>query len=115
MFAAARREHEKLTCWRSKSAPVVHAILLSGGSSFGLDAATGVMRYLEERAIGIETRATRVPLVPAAILYDLASVITKSGRTQPPDIAPAKLRAQIHQSKEMSGRGPVRRSERSSG
>jgi L-aminopeptidase/D-esterase-like protein len=55
-----------------KSAPVVHAILLSGGSTFGLDAATGVMRYLEERAIGIETRAVRVPLVPAAILYDLA-------------------------------------------
>ncbi len=54
------------------SAPVVHAILLSGGSTFGLDAATGVMRYLEERAIGIETRAMRVPLVPAAILYDLA-------------------------------------------
>ena len=55
-----------------KSAPVVHAILLSGGSSFGLDAASGVMRYLEERSIGIETRVTRVPLVPAAILYDLA-------------------------------------------
>ena len=55
-----------------KSAPVVHAILLSGGSTFGLDAATGVMRYLEERSIGIETRVTRVPLVPAAILYDLA-------------------------------------------
>lgn len=49
----------------------VHAILLAGGSSFGLDAASGVVKYLEERSIGIQTRAMRVPLVPAAILYDL--------------------------------------------
>ncbi|MEP7272047.1 MAG: P1 family peptidase, partial [Acidobacteriota bacterium] len=50
---------------------VVHAVVLSGGSAFGLDTATGVMRYLEERGIGFETRAARVPIVPAAILYDL--------------------------------------------
>lgn len=49
----------------------VHAIVLSGGSAFGLDAASGVMRWLEERGIGFETRAARVPIVPAAILYDL--------------------------------------------
>lgn len=49
----------------------VHAVLLSGGSAFGLDAAAGVMRYLEEQGIGFETRAGRVPIVPAAILYDL--------------------------------------------
>lgn len=49
----------------------VHAVLLSGGSAFGLDAATGVMRYLEERGIGFETRVARVPIVPAAILFDL--------------------------------------------
>ena len=49
----------------------VHAVLLAGGSAFGLDAATGVMRYLRERNIGFPTRAARVPIVPAAILYDL--------------------------------------------
>ncbi len=50
----------------------IHAVLLSGGSAFGLDAATGVMRYLEEQKIGFETGAARVPIVPAAVLYDLA-------------------------------------------
>ena len=50
----------------------IHAIVLSGGSAFGLDAATGVMRYLEEKKIGYDTGAAKVPIVPAAILYDLA-------------------------------------------
>lgn len=49
----------------------VHAILLSGGSAFGLDAAGGVMHYLEEQGIGYETLAAKVPIVPAAILFDL--------------------------------------------
>jgi L-aminopeptidase/D-esterase-like protein len=49
----------------------VHAIVLSGGSAFGLDAATGVMRFLEERGIGFDTRVAKVPIVPAAILFDL--------------------------------------------
>ncbi|HEY8549061.1 MAG TPA: P1 family peptidase [Vicinamibacterales bacterium] len=50
---------------------VVHAVVLSGGSAFGLDTASGVMRYLEEKNIGFETAAGPVPIVPAAILYDL--------------------------------------------
>ena len=49
----------------------VHAVLLSGGSAFGLDASGGVMQYLEERSIGYETSAGRVPIVPTAIIYDL--------------------------------------------
>jgi len=49
----------------------VHAVVLSGGSAFGLDTATGVMRYLEERGIGFDTRVARVPIAPAAILFDL--------------------------------------------
>ena len=49
----------------------VHAILLSGGSAFGLAAADGVQRWLEERGIGFETPHGCVPIVPAAILYDL--------------------------------------------
>ncbi len=50
----------------------VHAILLAGGSAFGLDAAGGVMRYLEEQQIGFNTGVAKVPIVPAAILFDLA-------------------------------------------
>ncbi len=49
----------------------VHAVLLGGGSAFGLEAATGVMEYLEEHGIGFDMRVARVPIVPAAILFDL--------------------------------------------
>ena len=49
----------------------VHAVMLAGGSAYGLDAAGGVMRYLEERKIGFNTGAGLVPIVPAAILFDL--------------------------------------------
>jgi L-aminopeptidase/D-esterase-like protein len=58
----------------------VHAIVLAGGSAFGLDAASGVMRYLEEQGIGFDTGAAKVPIVPAAILYDLA---LGSAKTRP--------------------------------
>ena len=50
----------------------VHAVVLAGGSAFGLEAASGVRRYLEHKGIGFETPAAKVPLVPAAIIYDLA-------------------------------------------
>src|SRR5215216_6447819 len=49
----------------------VHAVVLAGGSAFGLDAASGVMRYLEEQKIGFNTGAAKIPIVPSAILYDL--------------------------------------------
>ncbi|MCW5874235.1 MAG: P1 family peptidase [Anaerolineales bacterium] len=49
----------------------VHAIMLAGGSAFGLDAASGAMRYLEERKVGLNVGVARVPIVPAAILFDL--------------------------------------------
>jgi L-aminopeptidase/D-esterase-like protein len=51
--------------------PGAHAILLTGGSAFGLAAAVGVTRWLEERGIGFATPAARVPLVGAAVVYDL--------------------------------------------
>ncbi len=51
--------------------PQIHGILLAGGSAFGLEAASGVRRYLERKGIGYDTGAAKVPLVPAAILYDL--------------------------------------------
>jgi L-aminopeptidase/D-esterase-like protein len=49
----------------------VHAVVLSGGSAFGLDTASGVMRYLEEKGVGFDARVAKVPIVPAAILFDL--------------------------------------------
>ena len=49
-----------------------HAVLLSGGSAWGLDAAAGVMRWLEEQGIGLATGYGLVPIVPAAVLFDLA-------------------------------------------
>ena len=51
---------------------VAHALLLTGGSAFGLAAADGVMAFLEDRGIGVPTPAGLVPIVPAAVLYDLA-------------------------------------------
>ncbi len=59
----------------------VHGIVLSGGSAFGLDSASGVMRYLEEHGIGFDVGIAKVPIVPAAILFDLGV----GGR---PDIRP---------------------------
>lgn len=49
----------------------VNGILLTGGSAFGLDAATGVMKYLEARGQGVQTGVAVVPIVPAAVIYDL--------------------------------------------
>ncbi len=49
-----------------------HAVLLAGGSVFGLEAASGVVRYLEERGVGYDVQVAKVPIVPAAILFDLA-------------------------------------------
>jgi L-aminopeptidase/D-esterase-like protein len=48
-----------------------HAILLTGGSAFGLDAASGMMQYLEERGYGFPVGSVKVPIVPAAVIFDL--------------------------------------------
>lgn len=53
------------------AAEKIHAVLLAGGSAFGLDAAAGVMEYLEERRIGFDVGVTRVPIVCGAVLFDL--------------------------------------------
>lgn len=52
--------------------PAIHAILLTGGSAFGLGAADGVMRWLAERGRGFDVRVGVVPIVPAAVVFDLA-------------------------------------------
>jgi L-aminopeptidase/D-esterase-like protein len=49
-----------------------HALLLTGGSAFGLAAADGVNRFLEERGVGLDVGMTRIPLVSSAVLFDLA-------------------------------------------
>lgn len=56
----------------ANSVQEVHGIVLAGGSAFGLDAAGGVSRFLEERDIGFAAGPARVPIVPAAILFDLS-------------------------------------------
>jgi L-aminopeptidase/D-esterase-like protein len=50
----------------------VHAVLLTGGSAFGLEAAAGIMRHLASNGIGYDARGIRVPIVPAAVIFDLA-------------------------------------------
>lgn len=55
----------------SRPVEVIHAVLLTGGSAFGLAAADGVVRYLEEQGVGHWTPMARVPIVPAAVVYDL--------------------------------------------
>jgi L-aminopeptidase/D-esterase-like protein len=76
----------------------VQAVCLAGGSLWGLAAAFGVMRYLEERGLGVETRAARIPVVPGAVVYDLGVgdprarpspedgyTAARSARTDPPE------------------------------
>lgn len=55
----------------SNTVQAVHAIVLSGGSAYGLDAASGVMRWLEEHGHGLAVGPARVPIVPAAVIFDL--------------------------------------------
>jgi L-aminopeptidase/D-esterase-like protein len=59
----------------------VNAIVLSGGSAFGLEAAHGVVKYLEEKNVGFKTDAGVVPIVPAAILFDLGFAGNKARPT----------------------------------
>jgi L-aminopeptidase/D-esterase-like protein len=69
----------------------VHAVVLAGGSAFGLDAASGVMKYLAEQKIGYGLGATRVPIVPAAILFDLG--LGRSTRHPDPEMGYAAVSA----------------------
>jgi L-aminopeptidase/D-esterase-like protein len=69
----------------------VHAVVLAGGSAFGLDAASGVMKYLAEQKIGYGVGARRVPIVPAAILFDLG--LGKPDRHPDPEMGYAAVSA----------------------
>jgi len=68
--AAGTREIDALRPWHLIEK--VHGLLLAGGSAFGLEAASGLVQYLEERGIGFDAGVTKVPIIPAAILFDLA-------------------------------------------
>ena len=63
------REYALLSPYRKMEG--IHALLLTGGSAFGLDAAGGVMRFLSERGIGYDTPYRKIPIVPAAVIFDL--------------------------------------------
>jgi L-aminopeptidase/D-esterase-like protein len=67
-----------------KVTPGVHGIVLSGGSAFGLDAASGVQAYLREQGIGFAVRDARVPLVPQAVIFDLVNGGSKDWGRYPP-------------------------------
>jgi L-aminopeptidase/D-esterase-like protein len=58
----------------------VNAIVLTGGSAYGLDACTGVMKYLEEKNVGYKTNAGVVPIVPAAVIFDLPFIGASKAR-----------------------------------
>lgn len=62
----------------------IHALVLSGGSAFGLDAATGVQSLLRERGVGFPIGPVRVPIVPQAILFDLSNRGDKDWGRHPP-------------------------------
>ncbi len=93
--APATRETDLLD--PSRMMQEAHAVLLAGGSAFGLEAAGGVMRVLEARGIGYNVGVARVPIVPAAALFDLGL-----GRFDVRPDAAAGARAT-----EAAGRGPV--------
>lgn len=69
-MATSSRQIDSLEIMHPGSA--VHAVCLAGGSAFGLDAASGVVRYLEEKSIGIDLTVARLPVVPTAVIYDLS-------------------------------------------
>jgi L-aminopeptidase/D-esterase-like protein len=68
-FATSSRQIDALSA--SHIVPKVHAICITGGSAYGLDAASGVMDYLEERNSGFDVGVARIPIVPTAAIFDL--------------------------------------------
>lgn len=67
-FAPGSRETDLLR--PDSLTPVIHGLLLTGGSAFGLAAASGVVKFLREQGVGYDTGFMRVPLVPAAVIFD---------------------------------------------
>jgi L-aminopeptidase/D-esterase-like protein len=83
VLGAAPGSRESALLAPEKTVERAHALVLSGGSAFGLAAAHGVMRWLEARGVGYPTPGGPVPIVPAAVLYDL---VTGDGRVRPGEV-----------------------------
>ena len=77
---AAPGTREIALTWSENTVERANAVMLAGGSAFGLDAAGGVMRFLEEADVGVDTGVCKVPIVPAAVLFDLG---VGDGRIRP--------------------------------
>ena len=77
---AAPGTREIALTWSENTVERANAVMLAGGSAFGLDAAGGVMRFLEEAGVGVDTGVCKVPIVPAAVLFDLG---VGDGRIRP--------------------------------
>ena len=77
------------------SAQGINAVLLSGGSAFGLDAAGGVQRYLEERDIGFDVGVTKVPLVSQSCLFDLGWAARRYGLPPRWPTRPVRMRGAL--------------------
>src|SRR4051794_31382817 len=84
VFGGAPGTRETDVLEPDKVAPGVHAVVLSGGSAFGLDAAGGVQAYLREHGVGFPVRDALVPLVPQAIVFDLLNGGDKDWGRYPP-------------------------------
>ncbi len=83
---SAAGTRELASCLPGHLTERVHAVFLAGGSAFGLDAAAGVMQFLESKRVGFRTGRVHVPIVPAAVIFDLAVGSTRAR----PDVAMAK-------------------------
>jgi L-aminopeptidase/D-esterase-like protein len=85
----------------------VHAVLLTGGSAFGLAAADGVMKYLEEEGIGYQTPWVKVPIVPAAVIFDLniGSQSVRPGAAEGYQACKAAVRERISEGNVGAGTG----------
>lgn len=76
------------------SAQRINGVVLTGGSVFGLDSVAGVVRYLEEKGVGVKFGRTSIPLVPAAVIFDLG-FISRSVRPTADDAYGAAARASV--------------------
>ena len=77
---AAPGTREIALTWSENAVECANAVMLAGGSAFGLDAAGGVMRFLEEAGVGVDTGVCKVPIVPGAVLFDMG---VGDGRVRP--------------------------------
>ena len=84
-FGFAIGERELVPCEPEHVVPKIHALLFTGGSALGLDAASGIVRFLEEKGLGFLTPYKAIPIVPTAVIFDL-SIGDHNARPAPDDL-----------------------------